>query len=122
MNNKPSISITLDMKNKRIRIHKFGIHLLQDPKHIQILVNPSKRKLAIKPATKDAPQMQTIKIENKRVHPDNSIDIHSGCFCESLMKAIGLKDANYSYRLTGEHLPNENILAFSFDAITRIEN
>ena len=66
--------------------------------------------------------MQTIKIENKRVHPDNSIDIHSGCFCESLMKAIGLNDANYSYRLTGEHLPNENILAFSFDAITRIEN
>ena len=122
MNIKPSISITLDMRNSRIRIHKYGLHLLQDPKHIQILVNPSKRILVLKPATTNAPQMQTLKIENKCIHPDNSIDIHSASFCESLMEAIGLNDPKYSYRISGKHLSKENILAFSFDAITRIEN
>ena len=122
MNYKPSVSITIDIKNYRLRIHKLGLHLLKDPKHIQILVSVAQRKLVIKPATKDTPQMQTIKIENKRAHRDNSIDIHSACFCESLMKAIGLEDTNYSYRIAGEHLPNEDVLAFSFDAVTRIEN
>lgn len=122
MTNKQSVSITIDIKNNRIRIHKFGLHLMKDPKHIQILVNPSKRKLAIKPATKDTPQMQTIKIENKVLPSDNCVEIYSASLCESLLKEVGITDNNYSYRFSGEHLPKENVLLFSFDSVKKIEN
>ena len=88
MTNKQSVSITIDIKNNRIRIHKLGLHLLQDPKHIQILVNPTKRKLAIKPATKDTPHMQTIKIENKALPSDNCVEIYSASLCQTLLKEI----------------------------------
>ena len=122
MTNKQSVSITIDIKNNRIRIHKLGLHLLQDPKHIQILVNPTKRKLAIKPATKDTPHMQTIKIENKALPSDNCVEIYSASLCKTLLDAIGIDDRNYSYRFYGKHLPKENILIFPFDSVKKIEN
>ena len=122
MTNKPSISITIDIKNNRIRLHKFGLHLINDPKHIQILVNPTKRKLAIKPTTKDTPHMQTIKLDNKALPSDNCVEIYSASLCQTLIKEIGITDTNYSYRLNGEFLSKETMLLFSFDTTTKIEN
>ena len=70
MTNKPSVSITIDIKYNRIRIHKFGLHLINDPKHIQLLVSTTKRNIVIDPKPKDVPHLQTIKLENNNIAPD----------------------------------------------------
>lgn len=122
MVNKQSVSITVDIKNNRIRIHKFGLHLINDPKHIQLLVSTTKRNIVIDPKPKDAPHQQTIKIENNNISPDNSYEIYSASLCKKLLDAIGIADRNYSYRFYGKHLPKENILIFPFDSVKKIEN
>ena len=122
MTNKPSVSITIDIKYNRIRIHKFGLHLINDPKHIQLLVSTTKRNIVIDPKPKDVPHLQTIKLENNNIAPDNSISIYSASLCQTLLDAIGITDKSYSYRFYGKHLAKDNLLIFPFDSVKRIEN
>lgn len=119
--NNHTISLTIDIKYSRIRIHKYGIHLIRDPSHIQLLVSPTKRNIVIGPKTKDTPHLQTIKLKKISQIKEKSVEIYSNSLCETLLNTIGIEEKNFSYRITGCYLTKENVLLFPFDNIKKIE-
>ena len=65
--------ISIDFKTrKRIRIHKITFHLLNDPKYIQILVNPESKAIALRAGDPDDPLSLRI---NQRALADNSYEV-----------------------------------------------
>ena len=113
-----STSISIDLKKYRIRIHKQTIHLLGDPKYIQLLVNPLTMAVAIRPVEKELSGDQSHKVNMSLMNSDNSYEIYSRSFITRLCEVIGgLKD-NCSYRLSGEVISSA---VFSLKTIKRIE-
>ena len=66
MNNSPCLNpdcrpvLTIDLKKNRIRIYKQTLHLLDDPKYIQFLVNPETHILAVKKSSENGLSAQKI--------------------------------------------------------------
>ena len=44
---KPRPKITIDLKKNRIRVYRETLHMISDPKYIQLLINPKARKIII---------------------------------------------------------------------------
>ena len=59
------VSIALDMKKNRIRIHKPTVRMLGDPKLIQLLFNPEDMVVAIVCPESEVPGGQEIRINPK---------------------------------------------------------
>ena len=117
-----STSISIDLKKYRIRIHKQTIHLLGDPKYIQLLVNPLTMAVAIRPVEKELSGDQSHKVNMSLMNSDNSYEIYSRSFITRLCEVIGgLKD-NCSYRLSGEVISSKAAAVFSLKTIKRIES
>ena len=88
-----STSISIDLKKYRIRIHKQTIHLLGDPKYIQLLVNPLTMAVAIRPVEKELSGDQSHKVNMSLMNSDNSYEIYSRYFINHQSELIGgLKD------------------------------
>ena len=116
-----STSISIDLEEFRIRIHKQTIHLLGDPKYIQLLVNPLTMAVAIRPVEKELSGDQSHKVNMSLMNSDNSYEIYSRSFITRLCEVIGgLKD-NCSYRLSGEVISSKAAAVFSLKTIKRIE-
>ena len=39
--------ITIDLKKNRIRVYRDTLHMISDPKYIQLLINPKAKKIII---------------------------------------------------------------------------
>ena len=74
-------TVTIDLKKARIRIFKTTIHALGDPKHIQLLVNPVNKTVAIRSVEKEVSGDQAHRV--KLVSGD-SYEIYSRSFISKL--------------------------------------
>lgn len=70
-------TIAIDLKKYRIRIHKATIHLLGDPKYIQLLVKPASSQVAIRAIEKETHGDQNFKVDSKTMKSDNSYEIYT---------------------------------------------
>lgn len=106
--NKPAILV--DLKKYRIRIHKNTLHLIGNPEHVLLLVNPEEHTLAILRCDRSDPRahhMTMPSIINKK-----SFELYSRSLIKSLRDICYNWQDNQSYRLYGEIIPNENIARF----------
>lgn len=121
-NNPPKYtSISIDLKKHRIRIFKSLIHLIGDPKHIQILVNPSAMKMAIRAEEKELPNGQTHKVNQRQMKSENSFEIYSLIFLKKLVELVGNLDTNCTYRMSGIVVPGENSAIFDLNTLKKAE-
>ena len=67
----PSISMALDMKKNRIRIHKPTIHMLGNPTLIQLLFDPDAMVVAIICPESEVPGGQEIRVNPKNFKGEN---------------------------------------------------
>lgn len=90
--------IVIDSKNSRIRIHRNTLHLLGDPKYIQLLVNPQQLTLAILPS-------QELKTANAvrwdRIAERKSCELYSKILVRQLGSICPGWKADGKYRLYG---------------------
>ncbi len=97
------------------------LHLLDEPRFIQLLVNPNNKYVAIRGVKVATPGDQTEKIRPKSMMADNSYELYSKTFVSKLCEVAGGLDSNYSYRLTGSIVPSHNMALFSLKTLKRIE-
>ncbi len=57
-------TITLDMRKKRLRIHKKTLHLLNDPQYVYICINPKEKTIAI--CASDGAGKDAVKVKDER--------------------------------------------------------
>lgn len=114
-------SISIDLKKHRIRIFKSMIHLIGDPKHIQILVNPSTMEMAIRAEDTELPNGQTHKVNQHQMNSENSFEIYSLSFLKKLVELVGTLDTNSTYRISGTVAHGQKTAVFNLKTIKKVE-
>lgn len=115
------ISMALDMKKNRIRIHKPTLHLLGDPTLIQLLFDPDSLDVAIVCPDAEVPGGQEIRIPSKHLKGDYCVEVYSKMFLRKLRSVHGHLDDDCTYRLTGELIPSLRAVRFPMNTLQRVE-
>ena len=106
------LSIAVDLKKNRIRIHKSTLHRLGDPKRVQLLFNPDKRELLISCPSKSISESQDEKVYFDKPGNDGTYQLYS---CE-LMKRIRAVcpeiEEHALYYVCGKYVPSMNAAYF----------
>ncbi len=99
--------IFIDQRKKRIRIHKLTLKLLDNPKYIQILINPDQLSLAIRSCDKKAPL--SLKIKQKT---GDSCELYSTNLVKLFYGICSKWDNVSQYRLYGTLVPSKSLVYF----------
>lgn len=103
-------AILIDLKKKRIRIHKQTLYLLGNPDYISLLVNPDERVIAVCRGSRS--DHLSHHINWKAIVNKKSYELYSTNLLHSLRDiSIDWQD-NQSYRIYGEIIPNQGIAQF----------
>lgn len=110
MNKQTSLqaSLCIDMKKNRIRIHRHTLHLLGNPKYIQLLVNPDTGKIAIRNSSAKDHLAHKIYLSTS-----DCIELYSSVLMENLKTVTTDLEPNCSYRLYGSVNPQAGVACFS---------
>ena len=114
-----TVTISIDLKKYRLRIHKYTLGLLGIPNYVQLLVNPKGMQIALigqETNTRDAH-----KVNLKCLQPDNSFELYSKALIVQLCRLVPGLDLGCTYRLTGTVLHNKTIAVFPLSTLQKIE-
>lgn len=117
----PAIVISVDLKKYRIRIHKSTLHLLGDPRYIQLLINPETMSVAIRAVEKRRSGDQTSVVDQRMMNSDNSIELYSRSLVEKIREIVPDLDDGFSYRITGDIIPAQKVAVFALKTLCPIE-
>jgi len=112
------VSMLVDLKKYRLRIHKSSLHLLGNPEYIQLLVNPDDMAVAI--MSRDMPGEQTLKINWDKLKSADC-ELYSRLLTLRLCEAFGCMKEGRSYRFTGYIIPQERIAYFPLKEMQPID-
>lgn len=114
--------MSIDIKKNRIRVHKESLHLIGDPKYIQILVNINNRLIAIMAIETDQTDLQSYRVDQNRMESDFSFEIYSSPFIKKLCNEFNCFKKGKCYRLTGTAVGVEKTVVFNIDSLQEIES
>ena len=114
------VTIAVDLKKYRIRIHRNTLALLGTPKYIQLLVSPSAKMMAIQGV--DTRTRFTHRVNLSALRPDNSYEIYSSLFVSQLLALVTDLYAKCTYRLTGEIITEENAAVFPLNTLQEVDS
>ena len=112
------VIITVDIKKHRIRLYKSFLHKLGDPHSVQLLVNPEKKLVAVRALEYELSGDHGHKINTSTMESDNSVEIYSSIFVNSLLNIICNDNyTGYYYKIYGYIVEKERMGIFSLDNI-----
>ena len=113
MSNQPSSQpiLCIDLKKKRIRIHKHTLHMLGDPEYIQLLVNPCTHMIAIRKSVHQ--DYLTHHVRECYSNIRNSYELYSCELLQTLRQTNSELSNNRSYRIYGAINQKEGLASFS---------
>ena len=114
------VTISVDLKKSRIRIHRDTLHILGNPKYIQLLVDPEKMNVAVKAVDASIPGDQIHTVYQRIILSDNSYEIYSKAFIKKLYEINSELDPKYSYRMSGKVLAAHRVAVFSMKTLKQI--
>lgn len=115
------VSISIDIKKYRIRIHKATLHLLGDPNYIQLLFNPDDMLVGLQCLEASSPRDLAEQVSLGKVRPDCCFEMYSKPLIKNIQSVVGLEDG-CSYRLVGHLIPSEHIAVFSMKTIQKLDS
>lgn len=115
------VSISIDMKKYRLRVHKAMLHLLGDPPYIQLLVNPADRLVAIRAMERGTRDNAIHKVSISQLQSDFSIEIYSREFITRLCDMAGVHDVYPLYHMTGNVFAAQRVAVFSVNTLRPLE-
>lgn len=116
-----NISISIDVKKHRIRIHKPTIHLMGDPKLIQLLFNPVDMEVAIRCTDEEVPGGQEIRVNPKKLQNGYDVEFYSSMLIDRMRSFHGDMKWNGTYRLSGSYFPSMRVALFPMNTLQRFE-
>ena len=100
----------IDLKKKRIRIHKKTLHLLGDPDYVQILVNPSTATIALRSSA--AQDYRSERIKWSLVSGKQCCEFYSKYLIESLRGVCFAWEDDRCYHIDGQLIEAECLAKF----------
>ena len=114
-----TVTITIDLKKYRIRVHKYTLGHLGNPDYLQLLVNPPSMQIGIfgdEQKTRDGH-----KVNLKKLNSDNSYELYSKSLIIQLRGLMPALEADATFRLLGYILQEENMAIFPLSTMQKIE-
>ena len=102
--------IVLDMKKKRIRIHKVTLKLLEYPEYIQLLINPEEKVLVLLSGNKKDHLAHKVNYEKLK---NNCCELYSLELIRAINTVVPQLKQRASYRFTGNLVAKHNLVRFS---------
>lgn len=109
--------IVIDSKNSRIRIHRNTLHLLGDPKYIQLLVNPKRLTIAILSSKK----LKTANVIRwDRIAENRSCELYSKILIRQLGSICPNWKPDGKYRLYGACVSEGLLIQFDLSSAEEV--
>ena len=112
-----AVSMTIDMKKYRIRIHKNTLYALGNPKRIQLLLHPSESTIIVRYPQEGEPFGQEEKVVFDKPGNQGTFQLYSKELINRLSKIYPCFEKNHVYRLYGTIKPELHAACFPFDHI-----
>lgn len=109
------LSISVDLKKDRIRIHKSTLHRLGDPKRVQLLFNPETRELLISCPSKPISESQDEKVYFDKPGNDGTYQLYSSELIRRIQSICPELERNALYYVCGKYVPSMNAAYFSMN-------
>lgn len=116
---KPEVSVSIDMKKSRIRIHKTTLNLLGEVGFIQLLMNPAGKVLAVRGS--ETRHKDSHSLVRARLNPECCFELYSKSLIETIMSLLPELDRDCTYRIPGEAHPGDNIAFFPLRLMQKVE-
>ena len=113
-------TIFIDQKKYRIRIYKRTLHMLGDPKFIQLLINPEDLLIIVRAANQSSSMTHRIALEN--FVSKQSYELTSKQLIQGMQRVCVNWNAGESYRILGEIVHSENIVRFDLRNVVPCSN
>lgn len=114
-----NISISVDLKKHRLRIHRNTLNALSVPKYVQLMINPKEMVIAI--CGSDRAMLESHKVNLSQLGAENSYELYSKTLINELKAIVPNLDSGNSYRFYGKKIAGENIAVFQMTSIQKIE-
>lgn len=120
MNNEvvSNAGLLIDLKKRRIRIHRNTMQILGEPSYVMLLVNPKERALALMCSAGE--QKCAHKVPAPRKNGRQEYEFYSKDLVHCLSQLNGQWQEPDKYRMKGEYIPNEHMFIFRMDQAERI--
>ncbi len=118
----PKISMAIDVKKNRLRIHQVTLKILGNPPYLQLLFSPKREAIVVLKRNRQVPNGQEIKVVLDRKNRPGSCDIYSKELMERIRKQFSGMDQEGLYRLSGFEVPEEGGVCFPLNTLTRQED
>lgn len=119
----PKPTISINIKDSSIMIHKNTLRILGNPEYIQILINPADKTIVVCCSSEcdhlAHPVSREILVNNRK-----TLKIYSNALLQNLHKIYPKWTKDYTYRMTGEFFSRLNIVKFNMSdsSLSRKEN
>lgn len=114
-----NVSISVDLKKHRLRIHRNTLNALSVPKFVQLMINPKDMVIAICGSDKDLPESH--KVNLSQLGAENSYELYSKTLINELKAIVPDLCSGNLYRFYGRKVANENIVIFSMTSIQKLD-
>ena len=125
MNNDPSttetITMAIDMKKYRLRVHKQTLRLLGSPPFVQLLFSTTRKAIVILSRPTIVPNGQEIRVTFDKPDTSGTFDIYSKELISRIKKQFPELDGKGLYRLTGFEIPDECGVCFPLSTLSKTE-
>ncbi len=119
-----SLLISLDFRKPRIRIYKTVLQALNVPTHIQILVNPELKVLAIRginnPTAKD--RYCAHKVSPDLFGSENCCEVYSKLLIDKICSLVDGVCTDLTYNLVGKISDDRKIIYFPLNTLKVVEH
>lgn len=115
------ITMSIDLKKNRLRVHKQTLKVLGFPFFVQLLFSPRRNAIVILRCEKQTPSGQEIPVQFDKPDSSGTFDI----YCKELITRIRMEFSGLSqrglYHLSGFPLAEENGVCFPLRTLHRVE-
>ena len=115
------ILMTIDVRKGRLRIYKSTLHRLNDPKAIQLLVNPASKVIAVRSADDLDSRRHTLSVARFLAPGGGDVDLYCYYLVRDMQAAFPEIAEGYSYRLHGFLQEKDNMVCFPISSLDEIK-
>lgn len=116
------ISMAIDLKKNRLRIHKQTLRLLGSPPYIQLLFSTKREAIVILKRESAVPNGQEIKVVFDKPDTSGTFDIYCKELITRIRKQFSGLNSRGLYRLTGFEIPEEGGVCFPLGSLILTED
>lgn len=117
----PALTMSIDIKKNRLRVHKTTLRILGDPSFVQLLFSIPESSIVVRGRKNQEAGGRDIRVTFDKPCSAGTFDIYSKELITRIRSQFPMLNQNRLYRLSGFQSPKNQCVCFPLDALERME-